>query len=85
MHSRFQSVHTDKIKNMKEEARELLLREEASKRERVRCIQRNLSVMLIALGEMAIANPVFTHGQLPLLVCIPFLRTFILFIQLTFV
>lgn len=84
MHSCFLSVHTDKIKNMKEEARELLLKEEATKRERVQCIQRNLSVMLIALGEMAIANPVFMHGQLPLLVCIPSLRTSILLIQLTF-
>lgn len=62
------SAHVDKTKTAKEEARELLLKEEASIREKVRCIQKNLSVMLTALGEMAIANPVFTHGQLPLLV-----------------
>ena len=46
------------------------LKEEASIREKVRCIQKNLSTMLLALGEIAIANPVFTHGQLPLLVSI---------------
>ncbi|XP_008796399.2 protein ILITYHIA [Phoenix dactylifera] len=62
------NVHVDKTKTAKEEARELLLKEEASIREKVRCIQKNLSVMLTALGEMAIANPVFTHGRLPLLV-----------------
>ncbi|XP_068667141.1 protein ILITYHIA isoform X2 [Aristolochia californica] len=59
---------SDKVKSGKEEARELLLREEAVTREQVRSIQRNLLVMLQALGEMAIANPVFTHGQLPSLV-----------------
>ncbi|KAJ8616836.1 hypothetical protein MRB53_036208 [Persea americana] len=59
------NVHTDKVKTAKEEARELLLREESSIREKVRCIQKNLSVMLRALGEMAIANPVFAHLQLP--------------------
>nr|CAD1820930.1 unnamed protein product [Ananas comosus var. bracteatus] len=58
----------EKVKTAKEEAREQLLREEASVREKVRCVKRNLSVMLRALGEMAIANPVFTHGQLPSLV-----------------
>ncbi|KAG9447741.1 hypothetical protein H6P81_013869 [Aristolochia fimbriata] len=58
----------DKVKSGKEEARELLLREEASTREKVRSIQKNISVMLQALGDMAIANPVFTHGQLPSLV-----------------
>ncbi|XP_073102669.1 protein ILITYHIA [Elaeis guineensis] len=62
------NAHVDKTKTAKEEARELLLKEEASIREKVRCIQKNLSVSLTALGEMAIANPVFTHGQLPLLV-----------------
>lgn len=66
----FQAVHMDKGKTAKEEARELLLREESSTREKVRCIQRNLSKMLRALGEMAIANPVFTHLQLPSLVSI---------------
>lgn len=60
----------EKVKTAKEEAREQLLREEASVREKVRCVKRNLSVMLRALGEMAIANPVFTHGQLPSLVSI---------------
>lgn len=62
------NAHTDKPKSAKEEARAILLKEEASHRERVRCIQKNISAMLEALGEMAIANPVFTHGQLPLLV-----------------
>ncbi|CAI0433676.1 unnamed protein product [Linum tenue] len=58
----------DKGKTAKEEARELLLKEEASIRERVQAIQRNLSLMLRALGEMAISNPVFAHSQLPSLV-----------------
>lgn len=58
----------DKGKTAKEEARELLLKEEASIREKVRGVQRNLSLMLSALGEMAIANPVFAHSQLPSLV-----------------
>ncbi|KAJ8498675.1 hypothetical protein OPV22_009227 [Ensete ventricosum] len=58
----------EKVKTAKEEARELMLKEESAIRQRVKCIQRNLSVMLTALGEMAIANPVFTHGQLPSLV-----------------
>lgn len=58
----------DKGKTAKEEARELLLKEEASIREKVQGVQRNLSLMLSALGEMAIANPVFAHSQLPSLV-----------------
>ncbi|XP_059439580.1 protein ILITYHIA isoform X2 [Corylus avellana] len=58
----------DKGKTGKEEARELLLREEASIREKVREIQKNLSLVLRALGEMATANPVFAHSQLPSLV-----------------
>ncbi|GAB4855804.1 eIF-2-alpha kinase activator GCN1 [Ancistrocladus abbreviatus] len=58
----------DKGKTAKEEARELLLSEEAVVREKVRDIQRNLGLMLRALGEMAIANPVFAHSQLPSLV-----------------
>uniref|UniRef100_A0A7N0VHG6 TOG domain-containing protein n=1 Tax=Kalanchoe fedtschenkoi TaxID=63787 RepID=A0A7N0VHG6_KALFE len=58
----------DKGKTAKEEARELLLKEEASVREYVTEIKKNLSVMLTSLGEMAIANPVFTHSQLPALV-----------------
>ncbi|KAJ4968726.1 hypothetical protein NE237_015427 [Protea cynaroides] len=59
---------TDKGRTAKEEARDLLLREEASIREKVRRIQRNLSLMLRALGEIAFANPIFTHSQLPYLV-----------------
>ncbi|OWM67342.1 hypothetical protein CDL15_Pgr000794 [Punica granatum] len=59
---------SDKGKTAKEEARELLLKEEASIREKVREIQKNLSVMLRALGEIAIANPIFAHSQLPSLV-----------------
>ncbi|KAL5566833.1 hypothetical protein UlMin_029997 [Ulmus minor] len=58
----------DKGKTAKEEARELLLREEASIRERVREIQKNLSVILRTLGEVAIANPIFAHSQLRSLV-----------------
>ncbi|CAN0892758.1 Protein ILITYHIA [Linum grandiflorum] len=58
----------DKGKTAKEEARELLLQEEASIRERVKGIQKNLSLMLRALGEMATSNPVFAHSQLPSLV-----------------
>ncbi|PKA55682.1 hypothetical protein AXF42_Ash011974 [Apostasia shenzhenica] len=58
----------DKPKTAKEEARELLLMEEESVRERVRSIQKNLSVMLKALGELAFSNPVFAHAQLPSLV-----------------
>ncbi|OVA02254.1 HEAT [Macleaya cordata] len=57
-----------KGKTAKEEARELLLREEALTREKVRGIQKNLCLMLRALGEIAIANPIFTHSQLPSLV-----------------
>ncbi|KAJ0080466.1 hypothetical protein Patl1_23083 [Pistacia atlantica] len=64
-------VHVDKGKTAKEEARDLLLKEEASIREKVLEIQKNLSLILMALGEMAIANPVFAHSQLPSLVCIP--------------
>ncbi|KAF8017892.1 hypothetical protein BT93_H2950 [Corymbia citriodora subsp. variegata] len=56
---------SDKAKSAKEEARELLLKEEASIRERVKEIQETLTLMLRALGEMAIANPVFAHSQLP--------------------
>ncbi|KAF6144359.1 hypothetical protein GIB67_024586 [Kingdonia uniflora] len=58
----------DKSKTGKEEARELLLKEEALTRENVRGIQRNLSLTLRVLGEIAISNPVFTHSQLPSLV-----------------
>lgn len=59
----------DKGKTAKEEAREMLLKEEASIREKVQGIQMNLSLMLSALGEMAVANPIFAHSQLPSLVC----------------
>ncbi|GAV69761.1 LOW QUALITY PROTEIN: DUF3554 domain-containing protein/CLASP_N domain-containing protein/HEAT_2 domain-containing protein [Cephalotus follicularis] len=58
----------DKGKTAKEEARELMLREEASVRKRVQELQKNLSLVLTALGEMAIANPVFAHSQLRSLV-----------------
>ncbi|XP_019193924.1 PREDICTED: eIF-2-alpha kinase activator GCN1 isoform X21 [Ipomoea nil] len=57
----------DKGKTAKEEARDMQLREEACIRERVMVVQNNLSSMLKALGEMAIANHVFTHSQLPYL------------------
>lgn len=61
-------LHIEKAKTAKEEARELLLKEESIIHERVSLLQKNLSIMLKALGEMAIANPVFTHGQLPSMV-----------------
>ncbi|XP_031484285.1 protein ILITYHIA isoform X1 [Nymphaea colorata] len=57
----------DRVKSAKEEARELLLKEESIVRDRVRHIQSNLTIMLRALGEMAIANPIFAHGQLQLM------------------
>lgn len=46
------------------------LREEAYIRGKVTVVKKNLSAMLKALGEMAIANPVFTHSQLPSLVSV---------------
>ncbi|VFQ92643.1 unnamed protein product [Cuscuta campestris] len=58
----------DKVKTAKEEAREMQLREEACIRERVIVVQNNISSMLKALGEMAIANRVFAHCQLPSMV-----------------
>lgn len=58
----------DKAKTAKEEARELLLKEEAAVRDRVCEIQKNLSLMLRALGEMAIANPIYAHSKLPSMV-----------------
>ncbi|XP_047319799.1 protein ILITYHIA [Impatiens glandulifera] len=58
----------DKGKSSKEEARELQLQEEACLREKVWIIQKNLTLVLKALGEMAIANPIFAHSQLPSLV-----------------
>ncbi|KAJ1694352.1 hypothetical protein LUZ63_011050 [Rhynchospora breviuscula] len=58
----------DKAKTAKEEAREIQLKEEAIVREKVRSVQKNLSLMLQTLGELAVANAVFTHGQLPSLV-----------------
>ena len=61
-------IYLDKGKTAKEEARELLLREEASIRQKVGVIKKNLSLMLRALGKMAIANPIFAHSQLPSLV-----------------
>ncbi|XP_052734790.1 protein ILITYHIA [Vigna angularis] len=59
---------SDKGKTAKEEARELLLKEEASVRDRVDEIQKNLSLMLRTLGDMAIANSVFAHSRLPSMV-----------------
>ncbi|KAJ8770180.1 hypothetical protein K2173_011515 [Erythroxylum novogranatense] len=58
----------EKGKTAKEEARELLLKEEASIRDKVQAIQKNLSLVLRALGEMAVSNPIFAHSQLPTLV-----------------
>ncbi|KAL4557543.1 hypothetical protein LXL04_035724 [Taraxacum kok-saghyz] len=58
----------DKQKTSKEEARDVQLKEEANIREKVTNIQNNLSLLLKALGAMAIANPVFTHSELPSLV-----------------
>ncbi|KAK7332811.1 hypothetical protein VNO80_29566 [Phaseolus coccineus] len=58
----------DKGKTAKEEARELLLKEESSVRDRVDEIQKNLSLMLRTLGDMAIANSVFAHSRLPSMV-----------------
>ncbi|ESQ38842.1 hypothetical protein EUTSA_v10022486mg [Eutrema salsugineum] len=55
----------DKGKTPKEEAREVMLKEEALTREKVHRIQQNLSLVLHALGEMGLANPVFCHSQLP--------------------
>nr|KYP71848.1 Translational activator GCN1 [Cajanus cajan] len=57
-----------KGKTAKEEARELLLKEEASVRDRVCGIQQNLSLMLRTLGDMAISNSVFAHSRLPSMV-----------------
>ncbi|KAL3812577.1 hypothetical protein ACJIZ3_013845 [Penstemon smallii] len=54
----------EKTKTAKEEARELQLKEEGRIREKVMKMQLNISLMLKALGEMAIANPIFTHSQL---------------------
>lgn len=58
----------DKAKTAKEEARELQLKEEAIVREKVRSVQKNLTLMLETLGELAVANPVYAHSQLPSLV-----------------
>ncbi|KAH6803964.1 ILITYHIA protein [Perilla frutescens var. frutescens] len=67
----------EKTKTAKEEARELQLQEEGRIREKIMSIQHNISLMLKALGEMAIANPIFTHSQLPSSVKFvsPFLRS----------
>lgn len=46
----------------------MLLKEEASVRAKVGQVQKKLALMLDTLGELAIANPIFTHGQLPSLV-----------------
>lgn len=73
-------ILAEKGKTAKEEARELQLREEACVRSRVMSIQNTLSLMLKALGEMAISNPIFAHSQLPTLVSS--LLVFYLVIQL---
>ncbi|KAK4433125.1 protein ILITYHIA, partial [Sesamum alatum] len=67
----------EKTKTAKEEARDLQLKEEGYIREKVTSIQQNISLMLKALGEMAVANPIFTHSQLPSSVKYvnPFLRS----------
>ncbi|KAL8159190.1 hypothetical protein V2J09_000727 [Rumex salicifolius] len=54
----------DKGKTAKEEARELLLREEAAIRDKVKVIKKNVSSVLGCLGEIAISNPVFAHSRL---------------------
>lgn len=64
-------ISLDKGKTAKEEARELLLKEESSVRDRVDEIQKNLSLMLRTLGDMAIANSVFAHSRLPSMVLAP--------------
>lgn len=64
----FYRAYIDKSKTAKEEARDLQLKEEAIIRKKVQSIQSNLCLMLRALGEIAIASPVFTHSQLPSLV-----------------
>ncbi|KAI4338617.1 hypothetical protein MLD38_023653 [Melastoma candidum] len=63
-----QAKRNDKGKSSKEEAREILLKEEACTREKVRDVQKSLTAMLKALGEMAMANPIFAHSQLPSLI-----------------
>ncbi|KAL5712127.1 eIF-2-alpha kinase activator GCN1 [Ranunculus cassubicifolius] len=67
----------DKGKTAKEEAREFMLREEAITREKVTAIEKSLSLMLRAIGELAISNPVFSHSQLSSLVAfvVPLLRS----------
>ncbi|KAJ3693130.1 hypothetical protein LUZ60_012225 [Juncus effusus] len=58
----------DKAKTAKEEAREIQLKEEGIIREKIRSVQKNLGLMLCTLGQLAVSNPVFSHGQLPKLV-----------------
>jgi hypothetical protein len=76
-------IHLDKGKTAKEEARELLLKEEASIRDRVREIQKNLSLMLRTLGNMAIANSIFAHSRLPSMVLECFLLIYLMPLELT--
>lgn len=59
---------SDKAKSEKELAREIKLQEEAAVRKSVEAIKRRLSLVLKALGLVAIANPAKTHEQLPALV-----------------
>ncbi|XP_073282849.1 protein ILITYHIA-like, partial [Primulina huaijiensis] len=55
----------EKTKTAKEEAREVQLREEGQIREKVVAVQQHISLMLKVLEEMALANPIFMHSQLP--------------------
>jgi chromatin segregation and condensation protein Rec8/ScpA/Scc1 (kleisin family) len=59
---------SDKARSAKEEARELKLQEEYSVRKKVEAIKRRLSLVLKALGLVAVANPAKAHEQLPALV-----------------
>lgn len=46
----------------------LQLREASFIREKIWIVQKNMSVMLTALGDICLANPVYAHGQLPSMV-----------------
>lgn len=59
---------SDKARSAKEEARELKLQEEYAVRKNVEAIKRRLSLVLKALGSVAVANPAKAHEQLPALV-----------------
>lgn len=59
---------SDKARSAKEEARELKIQEEYSVRKKVEAIKRKLSLVLRALGLVAVAKPAKAHEQLPALV-----------------